>query len=129
VTGAVPACCTVLKKHAAQKIQARSFIPLRFRMLDWKPVINKDKMYDVLALFMLMGIKLKPTLRLCLKKILFCRLQSLVLLFLCIGLNQFEILCISTTMIIQEHTRNHLNFSKSVQSCPISTHIVLEKND
>ena len=27
--------------YAAQKIQARSFIPLRSRMRDWKPV-NKD---------------------------------------------------------------------------------------
>jgi len=41
--------------YAAQKIQARSFIPLRYRMRDWKPV-NKDEMYVVLALFMLMGI-------------------------------------------------------------------------
>jgi len=49
--------------YAAQKIQARSFIPLRFRMLDWKPVTNKDEMYVVLALFMLMGILQKPTLR------------------------------------------------------------------
>jgi len=49
--------------YAAQKIQARSFIPLRSRMRDWKPVTNTDKMYVVLALFMLMGIIQKPTLR------------------------------------------------------------------
>ena len=47
--------------YAAQKIQARSFIPLRSRMQIWKPV-NKDEMYVVLALFMLMGIIQKPTL-------------------------------------------------------------------
>ena len=47
--------------HAAQKIQARSFIPLCSRMQDWKPVI-KDKIYVVLALFLLMGIIQKPTL-------------------------------------------------------------------
>jgi len=47
--------------YAAQKIQARSFIPLRSRMRDWKPV-TKDEMYVVLALFMLMGIIQKPTL-------------------------------------------------------------------
>jgi hypothetical protein len=35
--------------YAAQKIQARSFIPLRSRMRDWKPV-TKDEMYVVLAL-------------------------------------------------------------------------------
>jgi len=38
--------------YAAQKIQARSFIPLCSRMRDWKPV-TKDEMYVVLALFML----------------------------------------------------------------------------
>ena len=48
--------------YAAQKIQARSFIPLCSRMRDWKPV-TKDEMYVVLALFMLMGIIQKPTLR------------------------------------------------------------------
>ena len=48
--------------YAAQKIQARSFIPLRSRMRDWKPVTNTDEMYVVLALFMLMGIIQKPTL-------------------------------------------------------------------
>jgi len=49
--------------YAAQKIQARSFIPLRSRMRDWKPVTNKDEMLVVLALFMLMGIIQKPTLQ------------------------------------------------------------------
>ena len=44
--------------YAAQKIQARSFIPLRSRMRDWKP-ITKDEMYVVLALFMLVGIILR----------------------------------------------------------------------
>ena len=47
--------------YAAQKIQARSFIPLCSRMWDWKPV-TKDEMYVVLALFMLMVIIQKPTL-------------------------------------------------------------------
>jgi len=47
--------------YAAQKIQARSFIQLRSRMWDWKPV-TKDKMSVVLALFMLMGIIQKSTL-------------------------------------------------------------------
>jgi len=48
--------------YAAQKIQARSFIPLNSRMRDWK-LVTKDEMYVVLALFMLMGIIQKPTLR------------------------------------------------------------------
>jgi hypothetical protein len=45
--------------YAAQKMQARSFIPLCSRMRDWKPVTT-DEMYVVLAIFMLMQ---KPTLR------------------------------------------------------------------
>ena len=48
--------------YTAQKIQARSFIPLRSRMRDWKPVTT-DEIYVVLALFMLVGIIQKPTLR------------------------------------------------------------------
>lgn len=48
--------------YAAQKIQARSFIPLRSTMRDWKPVTT-DEIYVVLAIFMLMGIIQKPTLR------------------------------------------------------------------
>ena len=48
--------------YATQKIQARGFIPFRSRMRDWKPV-TKDEMYVVLAIFMLMGIIQKPTLR------------------------------------------------------------------
>jgi len=47
--------------YAAQKIQARSFIPLCSRMWDWKPV-TKDEMYVVLEVFMLMGIIQKPIL-------------------------------------------------------------------
>jgi len=49
--------------YAAQKIQARSSIKLHSRMQDWKPLTNKDEMYVVLALFMLMGIIQKPKLR------------------------------------------------------------------
>jgi len=48
--------------YAAQKIQARSFIPLCSRMRDWKPV-TEDEMCVVLAIFMPMGIIQKPTLR------------------------------------------------------------------
>jgi len=70
-------------------------------------------MYVVLALFMLMGIIQKPTLQSYFSKIVFWWPQSLVQLFPWISLNQSAILCISTTMIIQEHTREHLNFSKS----------------
>jgi len=48
--------------YAAQKIEARSFIPFCSRKRDCKPV-TKDELYVVLALFMLMGIIQKPTLR------------------------------------------------------------------
>jgi hypothetical protein len=45
--------------YAAQKIQARSFIPLCSRMRDWK-LVTTDEMYVVLALFMLCAIFLHP---------------------------------------------------------------------
>jgi len=41
------------------------------RMLDSKPATNKDEMYVVLALFMLMGIIQKPTLQSYFSKIVF----------------------------------------------------------
>jgi len=47
--------------YAAPKIQFRSFIPLRSRMRDWKPV-TKDEMYFVLAHLVRMGIIQKPKL-------------------------------------------------------------------
>ena len=40
-------------------------------MRDWRPITNKDEMYAVLALLMLMGIIQKPTLRSYLKKLHF----------------------------------------------------------
>jgi hypothetical protein len=48
--------------YAEQKIIARSLIPFRSRMQDWKPVTT-DEMYVIIALFMLMGIIQKLTLR------------------------------------------------------------------
>ena len=85
--------------YAAQKIQARSFIPLLSRMWDWKPV-TKDEMYVVLALFMLMGIILKPTLRLYFSKnyILATPIFGSI-----ISMDRFESICnfmLSTTMIV-----------------------------
>jgi hypothetical protein len=47
--------------YAEQKIQARSFIPLRSRLRDWKPVTTGE-IYVVSAILMLMGIIQKPTL-------------------------------------------------------------------
>jgi hypothetical protein len=47
---------------AEQKIRSRSLIPFCSRMRHWKPV-TAGKMYVVIALFMLMGIIQKPTLR------------------------------------------------------------------
>ena len=85
--------------YAAQKIQARSFIPLCSRMRDWKPV-TKDEIYVVLAIFMLMGIIQKPTLHSYFSKNYILATPSLVLLFLWIGLIHSAILCISTTMTI-----------------------------
>jgi len=80
--------------YAARKIQVRSFIPLQSRMRDWKPV-TKDEMYVVLADFHADGNNTEThTTFIFFKKIIFWRLQSLVLIFLLISLNQSAILCI-----------------------------------
>jgi len=91
-------------------------------MLDWKPVTNKDEMYVVLALFMLMGIIQKPTLRSYFSKnfILATPIFGSV-----ISMDRFE--SIRNVMHFNNNnnigtTRNYLNFSKSIQSCPISTY-------
>jgi hypothetical protein len=97
--------------YAAQKLQTRSFIPFRSRIRDWKPVTT-DEMYVVLALFMLMGIIKKPTLRSYISKNCIMAPSSLALLCLWIGLNQSAISCILTT-IMWEQTRHHQNYSKS----------------
>jgi hypothetical protein len=47
--------------YSEQKLRETSLIPFRWKMRDWKPVTT-DKMYVVIALFMLMGIIQKPTL-------------------------------------------------------------------
>ena len=103
--------------YPAQKIQTRSFSPLRSKMRDWKPV-TKDEMYVVLALFMLMGIIQKPALHSYLKKIIFW------------PMDRYESVCNFMHFNNNDHigtyrTRDHLNFSKSIQSCP-SQHIVSE---
>ncbi|XP_021932761.1 piggyBac transposable element-derived protein 4-like [Zootermopsis nevadensis] len=50
-------------RYAEQCINSRSLpIPFRSRMREWKP-LSDDEMYVVLALFMLIGIVQKPTLR------------------------------------------------------------------
>jgi hypothetical protein len=52
-----------MNTYAEKYIKTRvNVLPLRLRMRDWKPV-TADEMYAVLALFMLMGIVQKPTLR------------------------------------------------------------------
>jgi hypothetical protein len=80
-----------------KKIQSASNIPFRFRMRNRKPVTT-DEMNVVLALFILMGIIQKTTLRLYFQTILFWQLLSLAVLFLWTGLNQSAITCISVTV-------------------------------
>jgi len=75
--------------YAAQKTQARRFIPLHSRMRDWKPV-TKDEMYVVLALFMQIGIIQKPTLRSYFSKI--CILATPIFGSI-ISMDQFESIC------------------------------------
>jgi hypothetical protein len=74
-----------------------SNIPFRSRMRDRNPVTT-DEMYVVLALFMLMEIIQKPTLRSYFQTILFWQHLSLAVLLLWTGLNQSAITCISVTV-------------------------------
>jgi len=48
-------------KHT-NKMRARILIPFHSRIWDWRPV-TKDGLYVVMAIFMLVGIIQKPTLR------------------------------------------------------------------
>jgi len=106
--------------YAAQKIQARSLIPLRSRMRDWQPV-TKDEMNVVLAIFMPMGIIQKPTLSSYFSKnyILGTPVFGSI-----ISMDRFQSIC-----NFMHFNNNYLvgtyqgpsKLSKSIQSCPIST--------
>jgi len=106
--------------YAAQKIQARSFIPLRSRMRDGQP-ITKDEMYVVLALFILMGIIQKATLLSYFKKIY---ILATPVFGSIISMDRFESICKFMHFNNNDHVGTYqgpLNFSKSIQSCPILT--------
>jgi hypothetical protein len=72
-----------------------------------------------ISTFHVYGNNKNPTIRSYLKQ-LFRRFQTLAILLLWPGLKQPEILCISTT-VIWEYTRDHIYFSKSIQSYTILT--------
>ena len=96
-------------------------------MMDWKPVTNKEEINVVLALFMLMGIIQKPTLRSYFSKNFFL---ATPIFGSVISMDRFESIC--NVMHFNKNdnigtTRNHLHFSKSIQSCPISTHTLFER--
>ena len=106
--------------YATQKIQARGFVPLRSRMRDWK-LVTKDEMYVVLALFMLMGIIQKPTLRSYFSKnyILVTPIFGSI-----ISMDRFESICNFMHFNNNDHVGTYQGpsqISKSIQSCPIST--------
>jgi len=102
--------------YATQKIQARSFIPLHSRMRDWKPV-TKDEMFVVLALFMLMGIIQKPTLRSYFSKnyILVTPIFGFI-----ISMDRFESICNFMHFNNNDHIGTY-HGPTSIQSFPIST--------
>jgi hypothetical protein len=97
-------------------------LPLWSGMRDWKP-ISENKIYVVLAHFMLIGIVQKPTLRSYLgkKKLHFCN----SCIWLCningpIWINMLN-LHASTTVTAKIHIWALQNFSKYMQWCPIWT--------
>jgi hypothetical protein len=101
--------------YAEQCIMSRDLtMPFCSRMRDWKPV-TVDKIYVVLALFMLMGIVQKPTLRSYFSKnyVLATPIFG-SLLFLWTDLNQYVNSCTSATMTAKIHTKVLLNFSKYI---------------
>jgi len=91
-------------------------------MLDWKPVINEDEMYVVLALFMLMGIIQKPTLRSYFSK--HCILATPIFGSV-ISMDRLESVCNVMHFNNNDNigtTRNHLNFQNLSSPVP-SQHI------
>jgi len=104
---------------AAHKIQARSFIPLRSRMRDWEPV-TKNKMYVVLALFMLMGIIQKPTLHSNFSRnyILATPIFGSI-----ISMDRFESICIFMHFNNNGHIGTYQGPSKLFKIYPVLSHL------
>jgi len=105
--------------YAAQKIQARSFIPLRSIMQDWKPV-TKDKMYVVLAIFMRLVIIQKPTLHSYFSKnyILATPIFGSI-----ISMDQFESICIFMHFNNNDHIETYQGPSKLFKIYPVLSHL------
>jgi len=106
--------------YAAQKIRPRSFIPLCSRMWDWKPVTNKDKIYVVLALFMLMGIIQKPTLRSYFSKN--CVLATPIFGSI-ISMDQFESICNFMHFNNNDNIGTYQEPSKLFKIYPVLSHL------
>ena len=105
--------------YAAQKIQARSFIPLRSRLRDWTPVTT-DEIYVVLALFMLMGIIQKPTLRSYFSKN--CILATPIF-GSTISMDRFESICNFMHFNNNDNTRTYQGPSKLFKIYPVLSHL------
>ena len=105
--------------YAAQKIQARSFIPLHSRMRDWKTV-TKDEMYVVLALFMLMGIIQKPTLRSYFSKNF---IFATPIFGFIPSMDRFESSCNFMHFINNDHVGTYKGPSKLFKTSPVLSHL------
>ena len=105
--------------YVAQKIQVRSFVPLRSRTWDWKPV-TIDEMYVVLAILMLMRIIQKPTLRSYYSKnyILMTPIFGSI-----ISMDRFESICNFMHFNNNEHIGTYQGPSKLFKSCPVLSHL------
>jgi len=105
--------------YAAQKIQARSYIPLRSKMRDWKPV-TKDEMHVVLALFMRMGIIQMPTLRSYFSKIY---ILATPIFGSIISMDRFESFCICIHFNNNDHIGTYQGASKLFKIYPDLSHL------
>ena len=105
--------------YASQKIQARSFVPLRSRIRSWKPV-TKDELYVVLALFMQMGIIQKPTLRSYFSKkyILVTPIFGSI-----ISMDHFESICNFMHFYNNDHVGTYQGSSKLFKIYPVLSHL------
>jgi hypothetical protein len=87
-------------------------------MRDRKPVTT-DEMYVVLALFMLMGIIQKPTLRSHFQKVLFWQLLSLAV----ISMDWFESICNYMHFSNSEGIATHKGPSRLFKIYPVQYHL------
>ena len=89
-------------------------------MLDWKPVTDKDEMFVVLALFMLMGIIQKPTLRSYFSK---KYMLATPVFGSVISMDRFESICNVMHFNKNDNIRNYQEPSKFFKIYPVLSHL------